>query len=551
MSGKCLLVAIIIAAFSAQSALSTVNFTFDHEIAFPESLGIDSRTNFEFSDLNGDGSDEIIIENRTCIASYSTTENQIIDYFKKKSDTIPRKYTYGHLDGDSLLDFMEVFLPMDSFIDIFQYVDIGNRDYRPRAVATIFLSSNAFIPLDTIVLVNMPLPVPDRSCYTVQLTRDLFLKDADSDGTQEAYFQLRIRYISALGPSYTTQLLFRNYIYPVGDDSAQQIDRLPKYRTLDYMLYDDTAFVSVAVRDTQNYFHADLFGGGSWIYDDQWSKIQIWDSDTLTSSLPIAFKNSCVFYGADPRKFNKALILRSSIHNFVENSPRYEIITEEFQSFLGYALHASNSERCSTITYNLVCYDLSSPDTLTEIWSRVYDEDPGINFIFADTGFAHRFFIYGNGRLYLRNGENGDVIDSSDVIGAENMIAYQPSDQGDRTFAIFQDGSALEYYTFDISTSVRENEPPVLPAAFVLGQPYPNPYNSQLTIPVRINRRLYLTVDAYNVLGRKVATVFADEIAPGETEINWNCENISSGIYFIRATTSTKESCTSKAVLLK
>lgn len=81
---------------------------------------------------------------------------------------------------------------------------------------------------------------------------------------------------------------------------------------------------------------------------------------------------------------------------------------------------------------------------------------------------------------------------------------------------------------------------------FNLKQNYPNPFNSLTTIPFTVhckqqteNNPIHITIDVYNVLGRKVKTILDQEKSPGEYQALWNGKDqegkdVGSGIYFCK-----------------
>ena len=80
-------------------------------------------------------------------------------------------------------------------------------------------------------------------------------------------------------------------------------------------------------------------------------------------------------------------------------------------------------------------------------------------------------------------------------------------------------------------TSVAESEHP---EDFSLAQNYPNPFNPKTTIAFTLPEAAYVTLDVYNVLGEKVATVLAEDHQPGTVEATWDASEMPSGIYFYR-----------------
>ena len=69
---------------------------------------------------------------------------------------------------------------------------------------------------------------------------------------------------------------------------------------------------------------------------------------------------------------------------------------------------------------------------------------------------------------------------------------------------------------------------------FVLKQNYPNPFNPSTTIAFVIPQASDVTLKIYNLLGREVATLIAENIPPGNYKRSWSPVNFSSGEYFYR-----------------
>ena len=95
-----------------------------------------------------------------------------------------------------------------------------------------------------------------------------------------------------------------------------------------------------------------------------------------------------------------------------------------------------------------------------------------------------------------------------------------------------------ESYTFDnrqkinhfkLYASEDENfEPEILPLEFALSQNYPNPFNLQTTVEIAIpyyadGQQAELKI--YDILGRKVKTLFSGNISSGHLKLYWNGKN--------------------------
>jgi len=89
-----------------------------------------------------------------------------------------------------------------------------------------------------------------------------------------------------------------------------------------------------------------------------------------------------------------------------------------------------------------------------------------------------------------------------------------------------------------------------LPKYYSIGQNYPNPFNPVTTIKYTLPVRSLVTLKVYDILGKEVATLVNIEQEPDEYSVEFNAENLSSGIYFytITAREFTK---TVKMILMK
>jgi hypothetical protein len=94
------------------------------------------------------------------------------------------------------------------------------------------------------------------------------------------------------------------------------------------------------------------------------------------------------------------------------------------------------------------------------------------------------------------------------------------------------------------------------PESFSLSQNYPNPFNQQTRILFNLTGSSEVEFEIFDVLGRKVATVFSGSAAEGETAVIWDGrsssgKNMPSGVYFYRLRIGDGESIVRKMTLLK
>lgn len=73
-----------------------------------------------------------------------------------------------------------------------------------------------------------------------------------------------------------------------------------------------------------------------------------------------------------------------------------------------------------------------------------------------------------------------------------------------------------------------------LPLSFHLSSAYPNPFNAQTTIKYSLPKSADVSIEIYDILGRKVETLVSERQSAGEHSIIWNAKEATSGVYFYR-----------------
>ncbi len=80
--------------------------------------------------------------------------------------------------------------------------------------------------------------------------------------------------------------------------------------------------------------------------------------------------------------------------------------------------------------------------------------------------------------------------------------------------------------------------------------PYPNPFNATTTLRFSVGTTDLWSLRVFDITGRLVETLNDEHINPGEHEINWHAENVSSGLYFVQLQSGNNVQ-TQKLILLK
>lgn len=118
-------------------------------------------------------------------------------------------------------------------------------------------------------------------------------------------------------------------------------------------------------------------------------------------------------------------------------------------------------------------------------------------------------------------------------------------------------------YSLSTSADVRSNggvsidRPSELPVAVRLNPAYPNPFNPSTIIRFEINTLSTVTLEVFDVLGRRVASIIDETYAAGRYSTPFNATSLASGIYLIQLTvtpegnTGQTQRLTQRVTLLK
>ena len=106
-------------------------------------------------------------------------------------------------------------------------------------------------------------------------------------------------------------------------------------------------------------------------------------------------------------------------------------------------------------------------------------------------------------------------------------------------------------YAVNSSASEVSIENVAVLADFELKLAGPNPFNPSTNLEIVIAEAGFVSVNVYNVLGQKVATLVNGymEASAGHS-ITWNAGNLASGVYIVQAVTA-GDIATQKVMLIK
>jgi hypothetical protein len=139
---------------------------------------------------------------------------------------------------------------------------------------------------------------------------------------------------------------------------------------------------------------------------------------------------------------------------------------------------------------------------------------------------------------------NGGGNDNENAIGANHVIELFALAWSCRVDNVF---GTMGNHTF--TTDVND-VPGSVPTAYALDQNFPNPFNPSTKINYSLPVEGFVTLDVYNSIGQKVATLVNETKTAGNYTVNFDASDLTSGIYFYKINAGSFTE-TKKMILLK
>ncbi len=164
-----------------------------------------------------------------------------------------------------------------------------------------------------------------------------------------------------------------------------------------------------------------------------------------------------------------------------------------------------------------------------------------------DSSFGQNRYIQNSGPFRMQSGDTQVVVLSFMITrnggnNFQNVCALQSISD-----------SALKYYYNDFQTCVPIGIEPIsteIPKRFELFQNYPNPFNPMTKLKFQMPKSGFTKLAIFDVTGKEISILVNENLKPGIYEIDWNAENIPSGVYFYSLITN-EFTQTKKIVVLK
>lgn len=126
--------------------------------------------------------------------------------------------------------------------------------------------------------------------------------------------------------------------------------------------------------------------------------------------------------------------------------------------------------------------------------------------------------------------DQGGAPSQSDNYKVADAIG-QPSPVGEATSTNYVIFSGFLGGGVSIPTALGEIYNSNIPIEFQLHQNYPNPFNPSTKIKFDLPKPETVKIEVYNIIGQKIGTLLNKSMPAGYHEVEFNGQNMSSGIY--------------------
>ncbi|MBK7141856.1 MAG: T9SS type A sorting domain-containing protein [bacterium] len=490
---------------------------FVHESGFSVTPFSPSTSNSRLVQLDSLGSLGFLRFTESEIQLYDPANDSVLFHHTADSGEMIMSVVTGDFTGNSAVDLAAAFVQ-----------DIMTDSTKWRL--TCFDGESGLVDSNSITFVSSTFPSPvaatGAACY-------LSARDLDFDGRAELLFA----YTRTVDVSFDVTVSGYTKVYDRFPDSLRWAR---SYMTVGDYEIEDADHATQSLLLTYYFWHME-FGPDTEHTD--WAIELLGDNGSLNQISPACIDTGCDGGGG----FNSCAYRPKRIGDISNQYAGEELLCDRSRGF--YCPYDGGSS--SSIELVLLGLNASSPTgVMHEIWSIPYPAHliKLANFMIHPNLPGYFFGIAGD-TLIMFNGENGSIrTTTTDIPAGQRYWESNWPDSIPRLAVV--NGNQVDIYSLDITTAVEDEPPTSLPDQFVLGQPYPNPFNAETTIPFSLPTGGHLRVEIFNLLGQSVVTLADRDFPAGENKLTWEASAHSSGVYLVRAV-SLKGSVSRKLMLLK
>ena len=164
-----------------------------------------------------------------------------------------------------------------------------------------------------------------------------------------------------------------------------------------------------------------------------------------------------------------------------------------------------------------------------------WQDIPDFNYQISDMFFEDSLhgWAVGNDTSYsgiiLETEDGGDSwnVQVEGLSGELNAIHFKDGNG----WAVGENGLVLRY---DGVSWVDQKTGKTYPNKYSLSQNYPNPFNPSTKIKFTLPKKEFVTLEVFNTIGQKIETLLNQVMKTGQHEVEFDAQNLSSGIYYYR-----------------
>ncbi len=125
---------------------------------------------------------------------------------------------------------------------------------------------------------------------------------------------------------------------------------------------------------------------------------------------------------------------------------------------------------------------------------------------------------------------------NGDTLSLDTLLIIIFDDLGEHIVQCdVSDGHTLDSVSWDVNViDLAVSFENLLPSAFILYEPYPNPFNSSTTITYQLPHPAHVSLVVYDLCGRMVDALIDEQLNRGVYNATWQADNLASGLYFVQ-----------------
>ena len=157
-------------------------------------------------------------------------------------------------------------------------------------------------------------------------------------------------------------------------------------------------------------------------------------------------------------------------------------------------------------------YDTSEDQNSDDLFNEIF------------TTLSDQLYLGLQGNLEL------EVLNDSSIVGNFNSILFKPAFHIPPHLVTINDGE----FSFNKSLTaptLKLKDSKISVDNYNLFNTYPNPFNPIIQFQFEAKFKSDISLDIYDIKGRKIKTIYEGSVGPGQQNFHWNAKNFSSGIY--------------------